>query len=92
MKEIFGEYLYYPDSPELKRYPSPMDLKEKILISTKPPKEHIDATTTTTTSSTNMKHTERVKHLSKIIRKQCLQNDKSSSDEEVLNVPFPVKM
>lgn len=64
-----------------------MELKEKILISTKPPKEHIDATTST--GGPNMKRTERVKYLSKIIRKRCLQNDKSSSDEEVLNVPLP---
>jgi phosphatidylinositol phospholipase C delta len=41
---IFGDALYYPPSPDaLKEFPSPEDLKKRIIVSTKPPKENLDA-------------------------------------------------
>lgn len=82
--EILGNRLYFlTSSDELKHYPSPTELKGKILISTKPPKEDTDAAIGT--SSTSTEHTQRkMKDRQKRTRKLTLQNDKSSSDEEVL--------
>ncbi|CAA7032300.1 unnamed protein product [Microthlaspi erraticum] len=41
--QTFGDMLYYHDSENCKEFPSPEHLKEKILISTKPPKEYLEA-------------------------------------------------
>lgn len=41
--ETFGDMLYYPDTESLKEFPSPEALKERIIISTKPPKEYLEA-------------------------------------------------
>lgn len=41
LRQIFGEKLYVPDS-ELQECPSPADLKGKILVSTKTPKEYYE--------------------------------------------------
>ncbi|CAN6870819.1 unnamed protein product [Brassica oleracea] len=41
--QTFGEMLYYHDSESCKEFPSPEELKGKILISTKPPKEYLEA-------------------------------------------------
>lgn len=41
--ETFGDMLYYPDSESLKEFPSPEALKKRIIISTKPPKEYLEA-------------------------------------------------
>lgn len=81
--DILGNRLYFPTSDEVKHYPSPTELKGKILISTKPPKEDIDAAIGT--SSTSTEHTKRkMKDRQKRARKPTLLNDNSSSDEEVL--------
>lgn len=40
--ETFGDMLYYPEA-ELKEFLSPEDLKYRIIISTKPPKEYLEA-------------------------------------------------
>ncbi|KFK27404.1 hypothetical protein AALP_AA8G378600 [Arabis alpina] len=41
--QTFGDMLYYHDSESCKEFPSPEELMEKILISTKPPKEYLEA-------------------------------------------------
>nr|AAK01711.1 phosphoinositide-specific phospholipase C [Oryza sativa Indica Group] len=41
--EVFGDILYYPDKDHLKEFPSPQDLKGRVLLSTKPPKEYLQA-------------------------------------------------
>lgn len=41
--ETFGDMLYYPDSESSKEFPSPESLKRRIIISTKPPKEYLQA-------------------------------------------------
>lgn len=41
--QTFGPLLYYPESEYLNEFPSPEELKRKILISTKPPKECLRA-------------------------------------------------
>lgn len=41
--ETFGDMLYYPDSESSKEFPSPEALKERIIISTKAPKEYLEA-------------------------------------------------
>ncbi|KAG7538351.1 C2 domain [Arabidopsis suecica] len=41
--QTFGDMLYYHDSESCQEFPSPEELKEKILISTKPPKEYLEA-------------------------------------------------
>ncbi|KAF7830945.1 phosphoinositide phospholipase C 2-like [Senna tora] len=42
--QIFGDILFSPGSEEcLKEFPSPESLKKRIIISTKPPKEYLEA-------------------------------------------------
>ncbi|CAO2840853.1 unnamed protein product [Amaranthus hypochondriacus] len=39
--ETFGDMLFYPESEISKAFPSPEELKNKVIISTKPPKEYL---------------------------------------------------
>ncbi|CAL4903087.1 unnamed protein product [Urochloa decumbens] len=41
LKETFGDMLYISESESMSEFPSPDDLKGKIIISTKPPKEYL---------------------------------------------------
>ncbi|KAK0603865.1 hypothetical protein LWI29_009546 [Acer saccharum] len=41
--QIFGDMLYYSESEGLKELPSPEELKYRIIISTKPPKEKLES-------------------------------------------------
>ncbi|XP_059660869.1 phosphoinositide phospholipase C 4-like [Cornus florida] len=41
--QTFGEMLYRPESEYLKVFPSPKDLMKRVIISTKPPKEYLEA-------------------------------------------------
>ncbi|KAL5580740.1 hypothetical protein UlMin_013182 [Ulmus minor] len=41
--ETFGEMLFYPESDCLNEFPSPEEMKYRIIISTKPPKEYLQA-------------------------------------------------
>lgn len=41
--QTFGEALFTPDSDCLKEFPSPKSLKRRFIISTKPPKEYLQA-------------------------------------------------
>lgn len=44
--QTFGELLFTPPSSEvLKEFPSPESLKRRIIVSTKPPKEYLQAKT-----------------------------------------------
>ncbi|XP_072961470.1 phosphoinositide phospholipase C 2-like isoform X1 [Typha angustifolia] len=42
INETFGEMLFIPTSEHLEEFPSPEELKNRILISTKPPKECLE--------------------------------------------------
>ncbi|KAI3830004.1 hypothetical protein L1987_04136 [Smallanthus sonchifolius] len=55
VNETFGEMLFCPDSGELKELPSPESLKYRILISTKPPKEYLEAEEDKRTKSQRVK-------------------------------------
>lgn len=39
--KAFGDILYYPKSESLKEFPCPENLKKRIILSTKPPKEYL---------------------------------------------------
>lgn len=41
--QTFGDILFSPGSECLKEFPSPESLKKRIIISTKPPKEYLEA-------------------------------------------------
>ncbi|XP_077217409.1 phosphoinositide phospholipase C 2-like isoform X2 [Tasmannia lanceolata] len=41
--ETFGDILFYPESDCLQEFPSPEQLKHRIIISTKPPKEFLES-------------------------------------------------
>lgn len=41
--ETFGYMLYYPNSETHAEFPSPESLKNKVILSTKPPKEYLEA-------------------------------------------------
>ncbi|XP_054792998.1 phosphoinositide phospholipase C 6-like [Prosopis cineraria] len=43
VSQIFGEALYYPETDGIAEFPSPESLKDRILISTKPPKEYLES-------------------------------------------------
>ncbi|KAL8171442.1 hypothetical protein V2J09_023246 [Rumex salicifolius] len=43
LTETFGDLLYLPDDECLRKLPSPESLKRRIIISTKPPKEYLEA-------------------------------------------------
>lgn len=43
ISETFGDLLFAPGPEGLKDFPSPLALKRKIIISTKPPKEYLEA-------------------------------------------------
>ncbi|KAI3461660.1 hypothetical protein Pfo_018323 [Paulownia fortunei] len=45
LSQVFGKMLFYPDSDCLKEFPSPEELKHRIIISTKPPKEYLEVQT-----------------------------------------------
>ncbi|XP_074287212.1 phosphoinositide phospholipase C 6-like [Silene latifolia] len=40
--EVFGKMLYVPESKHLEQFPSPEELKYRIVLSTKPPKEYLE--------------------------------------------------
>ncbi|KAJ3676363.1 hypothetical protein LUZ60_003775 [Juncus effusus] len=42
MNETFGQLIYIPNNEIQEKFPSPEDLKMKILVSTKPPKEYLE--------------------------------------------------
>lgn len=42
LTQTFGEMLFYPKSECLEEFPSPEQLKYRIIISTKPPKEYLE--------------------------------------------------
>lgn len=48
--EVFGDILYYPESKHLQEFPSPEALKGRVMLSTKPPKEYLEAKGDTTKS------------------------------------------
>lgn len=50
LTQTFGDMLFVPESECLKEFPSPEELKHRIVISTKPPKEYLEA------KSINEKH------------------------------------
>ncbi|KAB1217613.1 Phosphoinositide phospholipase C 2 [Morella rubra] len=41
--QTFGDILFYPGSESMEEFPSPESLKQRIIISTKPPKEYLEA-------------------------------------------------
>ncbi|XP_008457371.1 phosphoinositide phospholipase C 4-like isoform X4 [Cucumis melo] len=41
IKETFGDMLFFPEAEYLQEFPSPEELKYRIVISTKPPKEYL---------------------------------------------------
>lgn len=43
--QTFGDMLFSPECENLKVFPSPEELKYRIIISTKPPKEYLSAET-----------------------------------------------
>lgn len=43
VKQTFGDILFCPGSEPVKEFPSPDSLKKRIIISTKPPKEYLEA-------------------------------------------------
>lgn len=40
--QTFGDMLFYPEPECLNEFPSPEELKYRVVISTTPPKEYID--------------------------------------------------
>lgn len=51
---IFGDALFYPPTHEaMKEFPSPEDLKGRIIVSTKPPKEQVEAAPVAKTAAQN---------------------------------------
>ncbi|ONK61854.1 uncharacterized protein A4U43_C08F34270 [Asparagus officinalis] len=43
VSQTFGDILYYPQSDSFEEFPSPESLKNRIILSTKPPKEYLNS-------------------------------------------------
>ncbi|CAL9101267.1 unnamed protein product [Musa textilis] len=56
LTKTFGNILYTPTLESLEVFPSPEELKMKIMISTKPPKEYLESKTTMTSPTTTTSH------------------------------------
>lgn len=55
LTDTFGEMLYYPKPSKLNELPTPDELQCKVLISTKPPKEYLEAEEDKRTKSQRIK-------------------------------------
>lgn len=55
LAETFGDMLFVPECECLQEFPSPEELKYKIIISTKPPKEYLKAESKDSTRSNSVK-------------------------------------
>lgn len=55
LAETFGDMLFVPQCECLQEFPSPEELKYKIIISTKPPKEYLKAESKDGTRSNSVK-------------------------------------
>ncbi|KAF3776053.1 1-phosphatidylinositol 4-5-bisphosphate phosphodiesterase delta-3-A [Nymphaea thermarum] len=60
--ETFGDMLFYPESGSLQKFPSPESLKYRILISTKGPKEYLEASSFKNNGSQSQKGKEKDEH------------------------------
>ncbi|MED6192290.1 hypothetical protein PIB30_008815 [Stylosanthes scabra] len=74
--QIFGEVLFHPEPGCLKEFPSPESLKNRIVISTKPPKESFEAN--------RIKDNEN--------NSSAMQNGSDSSEEETWGKDSPDSM
>ncbi|KAJ4978692.1 hypothetical protein NE237_009472 [Protea cynaroides] len=83
--QIFGDLLFYPESDLLLEFPSPEDLKHRIIISTKPPKEYLESKSFQDKGS-NSQHVKSDEDLlwkvSDPTRESESADDKSDSDPE----------
>ncbi|XP_031122247.1 phosphoinositide phospholipase C 4-like isoform X2 [Ipomoea triloba] len=55
LTNTFGDMLFVPESECLKEFPSPEELKHRIVISTKPPKEYLEAKTINEKQSSSLR-------------------------------------
>ncbi|KAF2291649.1 hypothetical protein GH714_027822 [Hevea brasiliensis] len=69
--KTFGDMLFCPKSDQMKEFPSPESLKKRVMISTKPPKEYIEAK--------NIKENE----TRKSSKKEHWKDEKASSESEL---------
>lgn len=78
LTQTFGKMLFHPES-ELTEFPSPEDLKYRVLVSTKPPKEYLEAKSFKVNNSQKEKDSDEDlwgKELSSLVADQ--ENDKVS--------------
>ncbi|XP_020274398.1 phosphoinositide phospholipase C 2-like isoform X1 [Asparagus officinalis] len=62
LKETFGDLLFYPSTEFLDEFPSPEDLKYRVLISTKTPKELLESKSINENYRELQKETKEVEH------------------------------
>ncbi|KAH7437055.1 hypothetical protein KP509_05G054300 [Ceratopteris richardii] len=74
--ETFGEILYKPKEKDLKEFPSPQELKRRILISTKPPKIPDDDT---------------IKKTKEMIATNEIQDGGSFVRKDISSAGYPIK-
>lgn len=43
LNQTFGEMIFAPETESLSEFPSPESLKNRVLVSTKPPKEYLES-------------------------------------------------
>ncbi|KAH7838681.1 hypothetical protein Vadar_029806 [Vaccinium darrowii] len=86
LTQTFGKMLFHPES-ELTEFPSPEDLKYRVLVSTKPPKEYLEAKSFKVNNSQKEKDSDEDlwgKELSSLVADQ--ENDKSDNDKSDHNL------
>ncbi|KVI03680.1 phosphoinositide phospholipase C 4-like [Cynara cardunculus var. scolymus] len=79
--ETFGEMLFCPESGKLKELPTPESLKYRILISTKPPKEYLEAEEDQRTKSQRVKDADDDDVWGEEPSKAIAYKDKNDKDE-----------
>ncbi|RHN57130.1 putative phosphoinositide phospholipase C [Medicago truncatula] len=83
--QIFGDMLYFPHTETMTEFPTPESLKDRVLISTKPPKEYLDSKQFKDTSDSEREMGEEGS-LSPALSVECDERCSGSDlDEEGLN-------
>ncbi|XP_008805482.1 phosphoinositide phospholipase C 6-like [Phoenix dactylifera] len=82
--QTFGDMLYYPEKDSLKEFPSPDSLKNKIIISTKPPKEYLKSKNSKENDAQKGNYTSDEETWDKevTIQKSELESDDKNEDEQ----------
>ena len=82
ISQTFGDMLFYPKSESLPEFPSPEELKYRVIISTKPPKEYLES------KSSNNSRKEKDSDEDISVRVASYLTVDRESNDKVVNIKF----